>query len=161
MAPWLHPCTPDPLAAPLTPLTAPRPRPPAPVTWSYSALGNCRGCLVVSMSHAQMRGSARCSRSARRSRLVSPSYRQGQGGGLRGGLVWPSCRQGGRAVKSPTQCRDPLSHLIVPDCDTPDPHTPHAHPAFLAPPTPPQHACLTHLAPDPPTHMPHPPGTSR
>ena len=28
-------------------------------TWSYSALGNCSGSLVVSMSQAQMRGSAR------------------------------------------------------------------------------------------------------
>ena len=45
-------------------------------TWSYSALGNCSGSLVVSMSKAQMRGSARCSRSGRGSRLTLPPCMQ-------------------------------------------------------------------------------------
>ena len=41
-------------------------------TWSCSALGNCRGSLVVSMSKAQIRGSALCSRSSLRSRVTLP-----------------------------------------------------------------------------------------
>ena len=43
------------------------------LTWSYSAFGNCRGSLVVSMSNAQIRGSARFNRSARRSMEMLPS----------------------------------------------------------------------------------------
>ena len=43
-------------------------------TWSYSALGNCNGSLVVSMSKAQMRGSARCSKSGLCSRTTFPPY---------------------------------------------------------------------------------------
>ena len=41
-------------------------------TWSYSALGNCNGSLVVSMSKAQMRGSALANRSGLCSNTTCP-----------------------------------------------------------------------------------------
>ena len=42
-------------------------------TWSYSEFGNWRGILVVSISNAQIRGSARLSRSALCCMLILPS----------------------------------------------------------------------------------------